>query len=134
MSNMDELIGKNVMQVFWTDSELGFTFKDGTYLAYRVDGDCCSWSYLYDFHGVKKLIENGPIISVNAIDTVFKDYGELQCYGFEIVTEHPVWGEQTSVFSFRNESNGYYGGWIQMTSHPSKELWTKEITDDIYGS
>jgi hypothetical protein len=133
-NNLDSLLGKNVKQVFWTDEELGFTFTDGTWAAFVVYGDCCSWSYLYDFHGVKKLIENGPIVSVKALDADVKEDGELECYGWEIVTEHPVWGEQTSVFSFRNESNGYYGGWIQPNAVPSEGLWVSEITDDVYGS
>lgn len=132
-NNLNNLIGKNIMQVFWVDTELGFTCEDGTYLAYKVEGDCCSWSYLYDFHGVRKLIDNGPIISVKALEPVVKDHGEMECYGWEIVTESPQWGEQTSVFSFRNESNGYYGGWIIETNDPSTDLWSNEITNDVHG-
>jgi hypothetical protein len=48
--------------------------------------------------------------------------------GLEIVTDDPKFGEVTSVFSFRNDSNGYYGGWI-FKSEPDKSA--PEITDDV---
>ena len=133
---LDGLVGKNVSEVFWTTEELGFTFTDGTYLAYSVYEGCCSYSYLHDFYGVAKLIDNGPVISVRSLEEKYYQLPSdgtlvLKCYGWEIVTEHLVWGEQTSVFSFRNESNGSYGGWICENPRPSKDLWQCPITEDV---
>ena len=55
--------------------------------------------------------------------------GELiQKYGYAITTESEQFGEMTSVFSFRNSSNGYYGGWMYSTE--DREV-SPEITDDI---
>lgn len=55
----------------------------------------------------------------------------IQVYGYRLVTEHPLFGEQTSVFAFRNASNGYYGGWMFDAEVPADEI--PEILDDVLG-
>lgn len=117
-----DLIGKKITEIHMDDDNLAFITADGDWVGYEVYGDCCSWSYFHDFFGVQKLLDNGPVKEFTYVDLedeeVYKgdlnagrDHDEcLQVYGYKLVTEHPLWGEQTSVFSFRNESNGYYGG------------------------
>lgn len=101
-----------------SEEKLEFFTDTGDVLTYTVEGDCCSRSYFYDMHGKEKLIENGPVVSISDIELEKPDDSEakydeyVKVYGYEIVTEHPKWGEQTTVFSFRNDSNGYYGGWM----------------------
>lgn len=114
--------------------------------AYTVEGDCCSRSYFHDFIGVKKLLENGPVIEASEVkddslptelagpeeqdgDRYEDEY--IQVYGYRLVTEHPLFGEQTSVFAFRNASNGYYGGWMFDAEVPADEI--PEILDDVLG-
>lgn len=116
-STLEELVGANIEKVGMDDSFLKFWTDKGEFL-YMVEGDCCSWSYFHDFVGVGKLIDNGPVLSTREVSVECDDDGYLQAYGFEIVTEHPLWGEQTSVVSFRNESNGYYGGWMTHLQNP----------------
>lgn len=123
------VVGRKVKAVRITEEILQFDFEEGESVAFTVYGDCCSHSYFYDFHGVEKLLENGPVTEFSPIDlkeseyvysydpdNVDHEYDEIQVYGWRLVTEHPLWGEQTSVFSFRNSSNGYYGGWMEVTS------------------
>lgn len=114
---LNDLIGKKITEIHMNDDYLVFITDGAEVHAFQAVGDCCSWSYFHDFYGLEKLLENGPVVSARPIAVYHDDwedeYGEKQAYGFEIVTEHPTWGEQTSVFSFRNESNGYYGGWIE---------------------
>lgn len=115
------MIGRKVIGVSATEETLWFIFNDGETQAFTVEGDCCSHSYFYDFVGLDKLIANGPVLSAKEISLGEPNdpdaaKGEVVvAYGFEFVTEHPVWGEQTSVLSFRNDSNGYYGGWMYAT-------------------
>lgn len=132
-NEMKELIGKRVIKIFMNEHYLLFeTDKGGG--CYEVDGECCSQSVFYDFIGVKKLlgrvvkdIEDVALDIDEDADT--KQYQEkIQSYGYRIITEHPEFGEQSSVFSFRNYSNGYYGGEIL------KRVILKvqpEITDDV---
>lgn len=112
------------------------TANKGTFV-YTVEGDCCSESYFYDFHGVKKLLAGNPVSSARSIelddptDEDSRNGDVVIAYGFEIVTDDPKFGEVTSVFSFRNNSNGYYGGWMRYTTERPDAL--KQITDDELG-
>lgn len=131
--NMNNLVGAKIQQIFMDFDVLTFITDKGNF-SYGVTADCCSSSYFYDFHGVQKLLENGPVVSTRSIDLEDPDDEDARrgdvvvAYGFEIVTEHPKWGEQTSVVSFRNDSNGYYGGSLVRINvscwDPRRELFT----------
>lgn len=116
------LVGKKIKQVYMNDQYLAFKTDKGN-VVFSVEGDCCSSSYFHDFIGLDKVKKNGPVVSAKEIDLAEDDprckyEGNedcLRCYGFEIVTEDPEFGEVTTVFSFRNDSNGYYGGWMYYT-------------------
>lgn len=131
-----DLVGKTIKRIFMSNKYLQFDTSGSTFL-YTVDGDCCSYSYFYDFHGVKKLLLGNPVISAREIelseptDEDARKDDVVAAYGFEIVTEDPKYGEVTSVFSFRNDSNGYYGGWMFYTDERPNTL--KELTDDELG-
>lgn len=113
-----KLIGKKITKVYINDGSLRFDTASGP-VDYHVVGDCCSMSYFHDFLGVKNLIENGPVKAVEeiyelAVDEVRERFEDSQniMYGYRIVTESDTYGDVSSVFSFRNASNGYYGGEI----------------------
>jgi hypothetical protein len=55
----------------------------------------------------------------------------MQVYGYALVTQSQRWGEVTSVFSFRNYSNGYYGGFIVKIDVSSCPEGLPEITADV---
>jgi len=132
-----QLIGKTVKHIFLNEEYLKFV-TDGGNFVFTVEGDCCSHSYFYDFIGVKKLLAGNPITSFESVELSEDDprakvkpdeYEEIECYGYRITTEDPKFGEVSSVFSFRNSSNGYYGGWMRDTS-PNTSV-EPEITDDV---
>jgi hypothetical protein len=111
------LVGRSVRRALWDERSGEYLVFDmigspEPVIAYAVEGDCCSHSYFHDFIGVEKLLTNGAIRSTRALPTTeFESPSDVtRCYGYELVTRHPLWGEMTSVLSFRNESNGYYGG------------------------
>lgn len=131
-----DLVGRIVEKIFMSSDYLRFDTNGGTFV-YAVEGDCCSRSYFYDFHGVKKLLAGNPVLSADAIqldeptDEDARNGDVVVAYGFEIVSDDPKLGEVTSVFSFRNDSNGYYGGWMFYTGERPENL--KELTDDELG-
>lgn len=147
------LIGHKITEVHMGQDLLKFVGVAGTETKefyFTVDGDCCSHSYFYDFYGADKLVRNGPVISVKELDL---PYGEqdsdakgnpsdangktgdvIKVYGFEIVTENDYWGDQTAVFSFRNDSNGYYGGSLVKADSLEtleRNQWTKEFVGNL---
>jgi len=134
---LKDLVGKKINKVFINEMFLKFE-TDGGNFVYEVTGDCCSHSFFYDFYGVKNLLEGGKVTEVKEVALhptdlfVVPDVGDYtQVYGYAITTapkENYYYGERTSVFSFRNESNGYYGGSIDKVE--DREV-LPEITDDV---
>ena len=51
-----DLVGRTVNKIFMSNDYLQFDTDGGTFV-YAVEGDCCSTSYFYDFHGVEKLLK-----------------------------------------------------------------------------
>lgn len=134
MDILEVLVGKTIKKIFFNERNLKFETDDGNF-CYGVDGDCCSDSVFYDFYGVKNLLNNGKVLSVKEVALTADDkedkkmYQEsMQAYGYQLTTESKEFGEVTSVFSFRNYSNGYYGGSLVVDT--DKEV-APEITDDV---
>lgn len=153
-TELKDLIGRKVNKIFINKDFLMFETDKGD-LIYAVTGDCCSSSYFYDFYGVKALLKNGPVTEVKTVELLPSDVActngdssdVVQVYGYQITTECEHYGERTSVFSFRNSSNGYYGGSINLAYPLNEEQWDRtwgtklekkegtgamvEVTDDI---
>ena len=131
--NLEKLVGASVKKIFMDSQHLTFETDKGD-IAFGVDGDCCSHSFFYDFYGVKNLLENGEILEVVEKDLEegerkpHQEYDCVACYGIQITTESKEFGKVTSVFSFRNDSNGYYGGSLE-DGEVNKDA--PQITDDI---
>lgn len=139
--DFQNLIGKTVKRIFYNEENLKLITDEGEF-CFTVHGDCCSSSMFYDFYGVKNLI-NSKIMKFENIDLRPSDIvktgydsekdkkgadSSIEVYGFKITAENEQYGEITAVFSFRNYSNGYYGGWMEECS--SREI-SPEIFDDV---
>lgn len=141
MHTLETLVGRTVNNIRMSNDYLVFETDAGPF-AFTVYGDCCSRSYFYDFLGVRRLLDNGPIL-----DTYFKDEmpapddedsGRGECvvaYGVVFVTLDRSFGEVTSLMSFRNDSNGYYGGSMEPCAVPQLDELDdlKELTEDCLG-
>lgn len=135
-TKLRELLGRKIIKIYINEEYLRFDTQDGPSYTYSVDGDCCSHSSFYDFYGVANLLKNGPVTEIKEVDLKLEDYIEKgyqpqeedQFYGYQLTTESPEFGPITSVFSFRNVSNGWYGGDINVSTYAGK---LPEITEDI---
>lgn len=135
-TELKDLVGKKVNKIFLNQSYLKFETNEGNFV-YTVEGDCCSYSFFYDFYGVKNIL-GGKIKEIKTIELhptdlfVIPDKGDCtSVYGYSITLESKegdYYGESTAVFSFRNESNGYYGGWIEKCE--DREV-LPEINEDV---
>lgn len=124
------LIGKKINKIFMNKEYLRFETDAGN-VTFTIYGDCCSYSFFYDFYGVGNLLKNGRVKEFKEVQLdplSDNEYGCTSVYGFQITTESEEFGEMTSVFSFRNESNGYYGGWMEDSSYDGE---LPEIKEDV---
>lgn len=122
---MKELIGQWIEAIIINDSCtcLQFVTKDGETITYEVFGECCSHSWFNDILGVDNILpslivdvqeisleEIGLDFSQEIAEKVFhipdEDQDYIQIYGYKIITTRGI-----CDIIFRNESNGYYGGW-----------------------
>lgn len=119
------LTGRTVTEIRMTKRELAFVFEDGDARTFEVLGDCCSFSEWHDFHHPERLLEGRPIIAVEQLETQEDEQEDelTQIYGYRFTTEHPTFGPVSSVVSFRNYSNGYYGGWCE----PGEPITREEL-------
>lgn len=130
------LEGRTIKKIFMNEDALRFDTDQGP-VTFTVDGDCCSHSVFYDFIGVKNILNVGPVLQVECVPLEEgdipdkKNYQEsISCYGYRLTVNHPTLGEISAVFSFRNYSNGYYGGSMCMPSTVDQEV-RPEIFDDV---
>lgn len=140
--HLSKMIGATVSRVLIGEEILAFETDKGR-AVFTVEGDCCSNSFFHDFYGVAHLLGNGPITEWEEVDLDPSDpgyvspdeqidYEYVQTYGYRFTTVHPVFGEVSSVFSFRNSSNGYYGGWMTSCDPSDADLADLiAITDDV---
>lgn len=135
---LQRLVGRKITKIFMNEDNLKFETDLGEPIVFAVYGDCCSSSYFHDFIGVEKLLKGGRVTSVESIeletsDSTVKvnrnDSEEIQCYGYKIRVEDEKFGELTAVFSFRDSSNGYYGGSLE-SANSDIEV-SPEITTDV---
>ena len=99
------------------DTEIAFNTQERAFV-FDAEGDCCSTSWIYDVDGVDNLIGE-EIIDVIAHPTKdycndgavgnTTDYDVLVVYTYDLVTAKGI-----CTIDFRNDSNGYYGGYLRL--------------------
>ena len=140
---MQELVGQTIekLEVSSDQHLLRFTTTGGQPIVYQAEGDCCSESWFADIVGVKALLPpprpargDRAITKVEPLLLPFYNVHdgrgrqeEDQVYGYALSVQ--PWG--VTVIAFRNSSNGYYGGWVELASPTEgKDTQWTEITDD----
>lgn len=112
------LEGHKVTGVTITETTLTFHTHEGD-AVYEAEGDCCSHSYFHSFDGLGMLLSADAVVSLETLrlppvpdddpDAKRGDY--VSAYGYAI---RALPGPKVvATFSFRNDSNGYYGGYLR---------------------
>jgi hypothetical protein len=118
MEKYERIIGKEIVSFNLKSdgSILKFLFKNGESISFIPEGDCCSTSWIESIDNDEVLkgkilsIEDIPMPNLGNIDGKrYKGVGQVEYYGLKIRTEN---GD--CVIDYRNDSNGYYGGWINL--------------------
>lgn len=125
---MKELEGRLINSIALNDDQTLLSFEtDKGILNYRAIGDCCSVSWFNDILGVSALL-GGKVTEVIEMkekeaeeyeskekhpftpQIAIEDNTELiQIYGYKIITN-----KGHGEIIFRNASNGYYGGELEL--------------------
>jgi hypothetical protein len=119
-----EMKGATIKEIRISPEYLHIATDRGGFL-FVVTGDCCSESFFYDFIGVKNLLDH-EIVEIEQVELDHKNTknesnpdswnGYIEYYGYRIIVEDTRYDRLSAVVSFRNFSNGYYGGemeWVQ---------------------
>jgi hypothetical protein len=145
----DAIVNKTVTGILMSEQFLTFETTKGK-VTFGISADCCSRSYFFDFYGVEKLL-GSKIVRLERVELSPGDvgyhestyavpvvepgdegrYSRTKVYGYRLITQHPLFGEVSSVFSFRNDSNGYYGGWMELTKDVNHAVQERLTADKI---
>ncbi len=107
---MKELINKKIENIYVTESELLFETED-SFIKYHVNADCCSNSYYSEIMHPDSILKH----VVTSIEELEEECGEPTIqnsdtlYGYKISSDKQE-GLSNCIITFRNSSNGYYGG------------------------
>ncbi len=114
--NLKAFIGRKIVGI-WTDgdkNDVAFAFDDGSMISASPEGDCCSHSWVEHVSGVRESIGE-EVVSVDTHPELAthkgvddSDFDCLALYGITLITS----GGYRIDIDYRNESNGYYGGWL----------------------
>jgi len=125
----NELVGSIVKNIRINSRYLVFEVEDRDPIVFEAYGDCCSTSEFYDFIGVENLIGNKILkvedLDLSILDTNIQpdwDEGSIEHYGYRFTAFSEEYDEVSAVVSFRNISNGYYGGELQPASLTPEEI------------
>lgn len=112
---LNDLIGRTISAV-WLDAAretLCFDCLNTESVLWTVTADCCSSTWIEAIDDPLALI--GTVRAVETLDLADReiredDYGDyIQFYGIKVTTEMG-----RAVIEFRNKSNGYYGGGMEV--------------------
>ena len=130
------LKGKTIKNIYIDSREnpetLTFETTEGELISFETEGDCCSHCWFADFFNIQALI-NEEVLGSYEIELEDYDYNtddgrctqsEDGIYGYKIYTK-----KGTAVLSFRDSSNGWYGGWINQTTDHSRYYSLKNMTN-----
>ena len=126
---LEKLLDRTIVKIEIgdTDRYLRFTDSNGETTSFSVDGDCCSSSYFNDILGVKNLLGQ-KVLQHLSRDLPHEDYnGDLECISYYGASVGTINGYFDVIF--RNESNGYYGGWMYECDPPDNVVWADVLED-----
>lgn len=150
---MKELIGKTIKEVYINEDGTVMKFvTDIGDMYYECEGDCCSetWfadiisSNFFNFNSVSLAEYDRLVTDVEELEIPYwlnelvskdergrQDYDTVYGYKIKAVIKNDTWRRRDDcdlVIIFRNSSNGYYGGSVELQGEGRLSLSTVEDT------
>ena len=131
---IDSLLGKRIAAIEVSDGEGYLRFQtDAGEVVWEAEGDCCSESWFADIIGTSALI-GGTVSEVvelempKPVDDRTRQE-EDEAYGFRISTE-----KGSATIAFRNSSNGYYGGSLNVVGGAPEDRVFRSLSADDWSA
>lgn len=109
-NGFEKLKGKEILSVEWNEKTLRFNLK-GDAVAFSAEGDCCSSSYIESLDN-PDIFKSAIFDDVDAVSGGQKEVDDLDVHKWTFYKFKTNKGMCT--LSFRNESNGYYDGYLEL--------------------
>lgn len=116
---LDSMKGKQLASIAHDALSVTFTFTDGSRVTFDVAGECCSRSWIEHLETPRDL-EGATVVGWSESDMDVRgectdgDYPDQNCLKVYRTTINTNRGE--IVLEYRNSSNGYYGGSLELAS------------------
>lgn len=111
-SEFDILKDKQIFSVEYTEEKLIFNIEHGA-IVFLAVGECCSSSYIESLDN-PEIFNNAKFISAESVEGETKENDEgdyLNWTFYKFKTDKGM-----CTLSFRNESNGYYDGHLELVA------------------
>ena len=116
--NIDELVGKVVRGLAYSDEYFQILTDDGVYAFYH-EQDCCESVWLTQVDGISdKIIGSRIVIAEEVVDEKDTEYGHITWTFYKIGTNKGM-----IDFRWQGESNGYYSESVDLIKIPLVEKW-----------
>lgn len=139
---MKELINKKIKQVIVSgeyQDYITFVLDNDENISYHAYGDCCSESYFSEIWNIKDMIGK-EILEVEELQLMPGDapirksrQEHDSIYGYRLKSKADDYYDTSNNMTviFRNSSNGYYGGNIELSIIPDTDNRTDEPIKSI---
>jgi len=108
--NLSKLNGLNIKKTEYDEQYLTFTLNDGSKIKYYAEGDCCSSSFIESIDDLD-VLQDCVILSTESVSGEQIDANDYEVHKWTFYKFKTNKGYAT--LSFRNESNGYYDGYLE---------------------
>lgn len=107
----DVIKATHVASTSYTEESLNLTLSNGSKIEYRAIGECCSSSFIESIDDLS-VLQDCTIFDVQIVEGESKDVDDYSVHKWHFVKFKTSKGWAT--LSFRNESNGYYDGQLEL--------------------
>lgn len=107
---MKKLWKEGISNIYVNETQLVFDTYNGA-IIYTVQGDCCSHSYWAEIMHPEAIL-NHRIVGIEELESLEGEATTQEVdtiYGYKLKSDK-AGGLNNCIITFRNSSNGYYGG------------------------
>lgn len=109
-NDFNDILNKKIKKITHNSDNLTFILADSSRVSYKAVGDCCSKSYIEDLDN-PEIFNDSILLSVESESGQKKEISDWDIHKWTFYKFKTDKGMCT--LSFRNESNGYYDGWLE---------------------